>query len=310
MNIAIKSLVVGGAALLLAACTTYTSERITQAENLTPKGDAFQTALWKGYIEKANAEAAEKHYSAADLWVEKATLAANGEDSVPVIVEPWGIKGADLDELNAARGRLMGALNSGAGNVVPEITADAQVKFDCWVEERSENVQPADIKACKRAFETAMADIADAMKPMPKPVTTAAPAAEPAMPAKPMAITRQVSERFIVYFDFDKSDVTGEGATTIANVVASTKGAKKFLVWIRGHADRAGSPSYNEALADRRAEEVAYGLMDSGIEARAIRMNTFGETDNAVRTADGVRERFNRRVEIIVDKKIEIMPSN
>jgi len=67
---------------------------------------------------------------------------------------------------------------------------------------------------------------------------------------------------------------------------------------VAGHADSSGAARYNQALSQRRADNVRGYLTTRGIADGAISTQAFGETQNRVPTADGVREPQNRRVEI------------
>jgi outer membrane protein OmpA-like peptidoglycan-associated protein len=69
-------------------------------------------------------------------------------------------------------------------------------------------------------------------------------------------------------------------------------------VLLTGHTDRAGSPRYNLALADRRIKAVAAYLVAGGMPAQALSGEAHGESKPRVPTADGMREAQNRRVEI------------
>jgi outer membrane protein OmpA-like peptidoglycan-associated protein len=69
---------------------------------------------------------------------------------------------------------------------------------------------------------------------------------------------------------------------------------------VDGHADRSGSPTYNQGLSMRRAQAVAGELVRLGVPRTAIDIKAFGDTRPLVPTAAGVREPQNRRVEIIM----------
>src|SRR3546814_7146483 len=59
--------------------------------------------------------------------------------------------------LTSSRERLMAVLAAGAAQSDPTQAAEAQVAFDCWMQEQEENFQPDDIAACRDRFEAAMA---------------------------------------------------------------------------------------------------------------------------------------------------------
>jgi hypothetical protein len=67
---------------------------------------------------------------------------------------------------------------------------------------------------------------------------------------------------------------------------------------LAGYTDSSGSPRYNLGLSTRRDEAVQSYLTGHSIGASSINSQSFGETNQRVPTADGVRELQNRRVEI------------
>ena len=66
-----------------------------------------------------------------------------------------------------------------------------------------------------------------------------------------------------------------------------------------GHADRSGTPAYNQALSLKRAQTVAAELARLGVPRQSISVQAFGDTKPLVPTAAGAREPQNRRVEIL-----------
>ena len=68
---------------------------------------------------------------------------------------------------------------------------------------------------------------------------------------------------------------------------------------VAGHADRSGTPQYNQRLSQRRADAVRAYLSGRGIPDGVIATEAFGESRPRVDTADGVREVQNRRVEVL-----------
>jgi outer membrane protein OmpA-like peptidoglycan-associated protein len=103
---------------------------------------------------------------------------------------------------------------------------------------------------------------------------------------------------YIVFFDWDKSDITPEAASILDSAVAAYGNCASVPVMLAGYADRSGKPTYNQGLSERRNGSVTAYLTSAGIPAGAITSQGFGENNNRVPTADGVRELQNRRVEI------------
>ena len=123
---------------------------------------------------------------------------------------------------------------------------------------------------------------------VPPPAVAAAPA-----PAK--------AKSYLVFFDFNKSDLTGQ-ATSIVDEAAKNAGpAKVTKLEVTGHTDTVGSDAYNMRLSRRRAEAVAARLEKDGIPSSEIDIVAKGKRDLLVPTADGVKEPQNRRVQIVYE---------
>ncbi len=122
------------------------------------------------------------------------------------------------------------------------------------------------------------------------------PAAPPPPPPPPAVVCSP--GLFIVFFEWDKSDVTPEAASILDNAVTQYQSCGNAQVMLAGHADRSGSASYNVGLSQRRADSVKAYLSAHAIPEGVISTEAFGESRPRVETADGVREVQNRRVEV------------
>lgn len=125
-----------------------------------------------------------------------------------------------------------------------------------------------------------------------------APGPQMAPPPPPAMVVN--GKAYMVFFDFDRSNITPTAATTIKQVAAQAKAGQSARVGVTGHADRSGSDAYNMALSLRRANAVKDQLVREGIPAAAIAVVGRGESQPLVQTPDGVREPQNRRVEIVL----------
>jgi outer membrane protein OmpA-like peptidoglycan-associated protein len=123
----------------------------------------------------------------------------------------------------------------------------------------------------------------------PTPPPPVAPAAAPA-PAR----------TFLVFFDWDRADLTDRARQIIAEAATNAQRVGTTRIEVSGHADRSGTPQYNQRLSERRANAVAAELERRGVPRSAMVIQAFGESRPLVPTADGVREPQNRRVEIIL----------
>jgi iron complex outermembrane receptor protein len=130
------------------------------------------------------------------------------------------------------------------------------------------------------------------------------PAAEPEAP--PVAYTPPAAQAvapaprsYLVFFDFNKSDLTPQAAEIVDQAAKNAGPAKVTRLTVTGHTDTVGSDAYNMRLSRRRAESVATQLEKDGIPSSEIDIVAKGKHDLLVPTADGVREPQNRRVQIV-----------
>ncbi len=124
-----------------------------------------------------------------------------------------------------------------------------------------------------------------------------APLAEPAPVAAPAPAPART---YLVFFDWDKSDLTDRAKQIIAEAATASTHVTTTRIEVNGYTDLSGTPQYNQGLSVRRANSVAAQLVADGVPKTAIDIKGFGETHPLVPTAQGVREPQNRRVEIIL----------
>lgn len=128
--------------------------------------------------------------------------------------------------------------------------------------------------------------------------TTPPPAAAAPPPPPPAAPPPAAAKQFVVYFEFDKYNLTPEGARVVQDAAAAFKAGGSAQVAIAGYTDAAGTQQYNLGLSKRRADTVHAALVRAGVPDSAIAESWHGKENLAVPTPDGVREPRNRRVEI------------
>ena len=125
--------------------------------------------------------------------------------------------------------------------------------------------------------------------PPPAMQPAAAPVAAPP-PAQP--------HLFIVYFNFDKYDLTLDGSRVIQEAADYYRAHGNVSIKIDGYTDLAGTQAYNLELSRHRAQTVTQAMIKDGVPANVMATAWHGKQNPAVPTADGVREARNRRVEI------------
>jgi OmpA-OmpF porin, OOP family len=132
----------------------------------------------------------------------------------------------------------------------------------------------------------------------PPPVVAPPPPPPPETPPPPPPVVQCTPGPYIVFFEWDKSDITADAASILDNAVSAYGNCGNAQVMLAGHADKSGTPKYNVGLSERRNASVRSYLSGRGIPDGVVTNQAFGEGAPRVETADGVRELQNRRVEI------------
>ena len=280
----------GITAIVISAC----GGRLGQVEKMESKGTAFQQALFSDYIALSKSEYGEGDYTDSDRFADKAAVAAAGDTPAPYDPANWKIPTNRQAVMAGAHSRLVAALTPAAMDKVPGPLSRAQSSFDCWVQEQEENFQPDHIAACQAAFVEAMGEVDAAMKP--KVMAKApAPAPAPVMAPEPKTWT--------INFGFDSDALPADAAAKTNAAIAYVSKFKRPKITVAAHTDTSGTVEYNDALAERRLENVVNMAVDSGMLPKMVIMRNYGETKPLVSTGDGVRNAANRRVTIEVNGK-------
>ncbi len=270
-----SALITAGTILsLLSAC----ADDLTTMKRTDLEGSTFSRNLADEYRRFAAFEA-DRMYDWPDAkhFARKALAAAHGETVAPEKPEDWNIPKVVLPEIKTARNRLAAIFETGVRSGEPATSALAQARFDCWIEQQEENWQTDHIAACRNGFMAALEKLENTPE-----VQTA---------------------RFtLVLFPFDSAAINKPEYETLAAVIGRAQGLGFSDVSVTGHADRAGTATYNMQLSLRRAQAVREALIRRGLPAALIGIDAKGETEPRVKTADGVREALNRRVEILLAK--------
>ncbi len=117
----------------------------------------------------------------------------------------------------------------------------------------------------------------------------------------PVVAPNAAPKSYLVFFDFNKSDLTPQAVSIVDTAAANAAPAHVTKLEVTGHTDTVGSDAYNMRLSRRRAESVAAELEKKGIPSSEIEIVAKGKRDLLVPTADGVKEPQNRRVQIVYE---------
>jgi peptidoglycan-associated lipoprotein len=80
-----------------------------------------------------------------------------------------------------------------------------------------------------------------------------------------------------IHFDFDKSFIRADAKPVLGKVAAFLKKNPGAKLQIEGHCDERGTPEYNLALGQRRANSAMKYLVNLGIDASRLSTISYGE---------------------------------
>jgi peptidoglycan-associated lipoprotein len=103
----------------------------------------------------------------------------------------------------------------------------------------------------------------------------------------------------VVYFDFDSSEVKGEGTDVVAAHAKYLASHGSTRVRLEGNTDDRGSREYNIGLGERRAQAVRRALLLQGATEVQVTTVSYGAERPAVVGNDEGAWAKNRRVEIV-----------
>ena len=102
-----------------------------------------------------------------------------------------------------------------------------------------------------------------------------------------------------IYFDFDSSEIRGEGADIVAAHAKYLSKNTGMKVRLEGHTDERGSREYNIGLGERRAQAVRRALLLQGAGESQLSTVSYGEERPAAAGSDEAAWAKNRRVELV-----------
>ncbi len=296
--------------LLVGACADIPPSFVVGADQKTAKAlgsvaDPHQQALFEGYKKNADSEYFQGNYRTANRYYLKAISVSDGQTVVmedpaywtaPSGVRSQGLHKADLDTTVAMRANLLPWIEANK-LIDPQAAAAQQLKFDCWIEQMSEQQY----------------DQAAECEPTMQVAAVPAPQAEVVAPCvqNPDGYNENgtLCKVSVVNFGFDRYDLLRPGQDSVGNqnaaeqsasldqIVRQAKSIKPARIDVIGRTDASGPDAYNYGLSDCRAQSVVAELKARGLPASVeTRIVPMGKTGLIVPTLDGVREPQNRVV--------------
>jgi len=103
-----------------------------------------------------------------------------------------------------------------------------------------------------------------------------------------------------IHFDFNKAFIREDAKPHLTKVAEYMKKTKGATLLIEGHCDERGTPEYNMALGEKRAESARAYLKSLGVPPAAVSTVSFGELKPAVPGHDEGSWSKNRRDHFVV----------
>ena len=176
----------------------------------------------------------------------------------------------------------------------PYHLALAITSLDCWSEQQEENWQTWDIKKCKEDYLNAMHQIYNALETQNQEDQLKTESRTDSVSVVTKNVKNEVLQ--IIYFDFDKFNLTNVSIKSIKKYIEKNKSISKFI--IVGHTDTKGTKKYNMDLSLQRALAVKKLFINFGIKEDNIKILAEGENNLLVKTSDEIAHPANRRAEI------------
>jgi outer membrane protein OmpA-like peptidoglycan-associated protein/tetratricopeptide (TPR) repeat protein len=129
-----------------------------------------------------------------------------------------------------------------------------------------------------------------------------------AAPLKPIDVIITEKEVVLreVMFEFNKFNITADGAFELDKLVQVLKSRPTMELMVKAHTDNRGSDQYNLDLSDRRAKASVQYILSKGIDASRITGKGYGESEPKVDCKEACTEEEyaeNRRSEFLITKK-------
>ena len=109
-----------------------------------------------------------------------------------------------------------------------------------------------------------------------------------------------------VYFEFDRSNITREGAFELDKLVQVLNKYPQMVILVKAHTDNRGSDTYNMNLSDRRARSTVQYVLSKGISKDRISGKGYGESEpkeNCGANCSEEQHAKNRRSEFLIVKQ-------
>lgn len=306
-------------ASLSASAAPKETPGIEKARNARFYDNIFKEKLRTGYIELSDAEWNKGDKQDAVHYGEKAMAISYELDPEMENLYNRKITVQVMNNLLGAKYFLEAAFVKGIKEIIPDIAADAQVKFDCWLENEEEGEKSELIDVCKQAFEKnrqIIVEVLDDMKAnemenrrilkeqLEREAEMQAAKKFESQIAEQKAKMRKMPEYSLIFFRYNDTALGITGKGILDKVAKDIEIFQPRKVVISGHADKTGSYEYNMRLAMKRGQAMAnYLIQQHGIDPNLLDVKAYGENDPRVYEGQHIKDVRNRYVRIIFLKE-------
>jgi outer membrane protein OmpA-like peptidoglycan-associated protein/tetratricopeptide (TPR) repeat protein len=108
-----------------------------------------------------------------------------------------------------------------------------------------------------------------------------------------------------VYFEYDKSNITAQGAVELDKLVKVMNDYPNMAIFVKSHTDSNGTAAYNLNLSEKRAQSTVQYLISKGVAKARISGKGFGSTEQKVKCGTKCtpeQDAQNRRSEFLIVK--------
>lgn len=226
--------------------------------------------------------------------------------SVALMIAGCATTASYRPEIDSMKAALAEAKAADAETRAPEEFAAAEACLDWFTHEATEFNPFADPDARMRGkCQAAFAALREKMAAAPEakiPAEAVSPPAAPVPEAAPAGGTAEekASPLKDIFFDFDKSSIRADMKKSLIENVQWLKANPTASIIIEGHCDERGTGEYNLALGQRRAKSVTNYLVAAGINAKRIKVISYGKERPFAPGHDESAWRSNRRAHFVL----------
>ena len=211
-------------------------------------------------------------------------------------------------EIDRMKGELAEAKAAGAETFAAEEYAAAEACLDWYTHYVTQfdhfgDVTMANLPArCRATFASLRSWLVATRAgrvPTEAVATPAAPKPEAAGPAAARGAEKE-SVLKDAFFDFDKSSIRPDAKLNLDENAKWLKANPKAALTIEGHCDERGTREYNLGLGQRRAKAAKDYLVSAGIDAKRIKIISYGKERPFASGHDESAWKLNRRAHFVL----------